>query len=132
MLESSLEEIGQKYNELDADKTNERDKILLDRYSKETERLKILAPTMPVQLSAIIAAQFGMDVVHEQQEQQQGATQPQEGGAVQPEPQPMPQEAPVPMQEAAPEVPPDMPQEEPMAMQDAIAEQPMPSEGMPQ
>lgn len=131
MLESSLEEIGQKYNELDANKTNERDKILLDRYSKETERLKILAPTMPVQLSAIIAAQFGMDVVHEQQEQQ-GATQPQEGGAVQPEPEPMPQEAAVPMQEAAPEVPPDMPQEEPVAAQDAIAEQSVPAEVVPQ
>lgn len=130
MLEASLEEIGQKYNELDADKTNERDKILLDRYSKETERLKILAPTMPVQLSAIIAAQFGMDVVHEQQEQ--AATQPQEGGALQPDPPPMPQEESVPMQETAPEVPADLPQEEPMAVQDAIAEQPVPAEVVPQ
>lgn len=78
MLESSLEEIGQKYNELDADKSNERDKIRLDRYSKETERLKLIYPSMPIQLSAIIAAQFGMDVVHEQQEQ--NAEQAKEGG----------------------------------------------------
>ena len=106
MLEASLEEIGQKYNELEADKSNDRDKILLDRYSKETERLKILAPTMPVQLSAIIAAQFGMDVVHEQQEQ--NAEQGQKGAtpvATPPEPPMAPEEpAPQEMQQPAPEM----------------------------
>lgn len=106
MLESSLEEIGQKYNELDADKSNERDKILLDRYSKETERLKILAPTMPVQLSAIIAAQFGMDVVHEQQEQ--NAEQGKEAGtapsAAPPEPPMQAEQVPEEMQQPEPEM----------------------------
>lgn len=114
MLEASLEEIGQKYNELDADKTNERDKILLDRYSKETERLKILAPTMPVQLSAIIAAQFGMDVVHEQQEQNE-----EQGQEV---------AAPVPPDDAAPPMPAEAPPEE---MQQTVPEmepQPMPEQ----
>jgi len=117
MLESSLEEIGQKYNELEANKTNERDKILLDRYSKETERLKILAPTMPVQLSAIIAAQFGMDVVHEQQEQ--NAEQGEEVGAPPPsaptEPTMQPEPAPEEMQQPAPEMEPKPMPEQPIA-----------------
>lgn len=114
MLESSLEEIGQKYNELDADKSNDRDKILLDRYSKETERLKILAPTMPVQLSAIIAAQFGMDVVHEQQEQ--NAEQGKEAGTP---PSAAPPESPM----QAEQVPEEMQQPEP-----EMEQQPMPGQ----
>lgn len=72
MLESSLEEIGQKYNELEADKKNEKDKILLERYGKETDRLKLIYPTMPKQLAVVIAANMGLDVIEEQQEEIQG------------------------------------------------------------
>jgi len=124
MLEASLEEIGQKYNELEADKSNERDKILLERYGKETDRLKLIYPTMPGQLAVVIAANMGLDVIEEQQEQMQGETiePPSVGAPVamqqpeMPEPEPAPQE----MQQPAPEMEPQPMPEQPIAPPEQI------------
>lgn len=91
MLESSLSEIGEKYNDLENQRENERQKLLLDRYKAETERLKLIYPTMPHGLSQVIAQEFGLDLIAEQQaENQQQA--PIAGPEPMTEPMPEPME----------------------------------------
>lgn len=66
MLEASLQEIGEKYNTLEAGHDIELQKLTIDRYKAETERLKLIYPTMPAQMSQILAAEFGLDMIAEQ------------------------------------------------------------------
>lgn len=121
MLETSLQELGEKYNQLEADRSvdeakikQDNDKILLDRYSKETDRLKLIYPTMPQQLAVVIAANMGLDVIAEQQEDgQQGQEQeppiaPVEPPMLAPQPEMDGSEAP-PMQPEVPEMAPEAP-----------------------
>lgn len=126
MLESSLQELGEKYNQLEADRSvdeakvkQENDKILLDRYSKETDRLKLIYPTMPQQLAVVIAANMGLDVIAEQQEDGQQMPAPP---AAPVEPPIMPPQ-PEPMQPEVPEMAPEAPIQE---------DQPLAPEMMPQ
>jgi len=120
MLESSLKEIGDKYNELHDSRDIENQKLLLDRYSKETERLKLIYPTLPIQLSAIIAQQFGMDVVHEQQEMDAGDEQGEQSQQDIPDdmPQEAPPEAPMPLPEPQPDMQQPMPDMAPQTAPD--------------
>ena len=129
MLESSLQELGEKYNQLEADRSvdeakikQDNDKILLDRYSKETDRLKLIYPTMPQQLAVVIAANMGLDVIAEQQEdgQQPPQVPPVEPPVAPPPPEPMAQP---PMPQEVPEMAPEAPIQE---------EQPLAPEMMPQ
>jgi hypothetical protein len=63
--QAQLQTLGQEYNQLHGDKDGERQKLLLDRYRAETERLKIIYPTMPGQISQVIAQEFGLNLVNE-------------------------------------------------------------------
>lgn len=66
MLEESLKEIGDKYNELHDSNQIDQAKLLLDRYGKETERLKLIYPTMPEAIANTIATEFGVEIINEQ------------------------------------------------------------------
>jgi hypothetical protein len=138
MLEESMKELGDKYNELHAGAELERQKLLLDRYRAETERLKLIYPTMPMQLGQVIAQEFGLNLIAEQREE---AQQEAAGGAqaepAEQEPQPMPQapmQPPMPPQAPMPPPPdPQMLQQPPEQPADAGFFPPEPpQEGMPQ
>lgn len=64
-MEGQMQELGQQYNQLHDDKKQEADKLLLDRYRAETDRLKVIYPQMPQQISQVIAREFGFDLVAE-------------------------------------------------------------------
>ncbi|WP_035819845.1 portal protein [Janthinobacterium sp. RA13] len=66
MLEASLKEIGEKYNDLSDSKEVDNQKLLLDRYRAETDRLKLIYPTMPAQIAQVLAQEFGIELVIEQ------------------------------------------------------------------
>ena len=79
MLEKSLQEIGEKYNDLDDSREIDRQNLLLDRYRAETDRLKLIYPTMPTQIAKVLAKEFGLDLIAEQQQEalgQQKGVQP--------------------------------------------------------
>jgi hypothetical protein len=67
--------LGDKYNELHADAEGKREERLLKRYALETERLKIIAPIMPAQISQVIAQEFGLNLIAEQREEAQDDAQ---------------------------------------------------------
>lgn len=64
--QSQLQTLGQEYNQLHEDKDAARQQLLLDRYRAETDRLKIIYPTMPQQISQVIAQEFGLELINEQ------------------------------------------------------------------
>jgi len=68
-LETTLQDLGQKYNELSESREIEKRKLDLEIYKAHTDRLKLIYPTIPVQLSTAIARDFGMEVIAEQTEQ---------------------------------------------------------------
>lgn len=70
--------LGQEYNQLHDDKDQERQKLLLDRYRAETDRLKIIYATMPQQISQVIAQEFGLQLVNEQPLMPDGGAPPPE------------------------------------------------------
>jgi len=69
-LQGQLQTLGQEYNQLHDEKDSGRQQLLLDRYRAETERLKIVYPTMPQQISQVIAQEFGLNLVVEPQLEQ--------------------------------------------------------------
>lgn len=107
MLEETVKELGEKYNEAVDSKKVETDKLLLDRYRAETERLKLIYPTMPQQLAQVIAQGFGLDLIAEQHQEnvQEGASgtataqMPGEGPQAMAAPPPEPPPEPEPVQE---------------------------------
>ena len=97
-LQGQMQALGAEFNQMHDDKDQERQKLLLERYKAETARLQIIYPTMPVQLSQVIANEFGLDLVAEQREEMQQEGTPQDDGGAEPQP---PQAAPTePAQEA--------------------------------
>lgn len=60
--QGQLQALGQEFNKLHDDKSAEQDKLLLERYKAETDRLKIIYPAMPQQLSQVIASEFGLQL----------------------------------------------------------------------
>jgi len=67
MLEASLQEIGEKYNELEDARDIELQKLTIERYKAETARLQQIIPFMPQQMAVTLAAEFGFDMTVEQQ-----------------------------------------------------------------
>lgn len=63
--QGQLQELGQKYNLLHDAKGVETQKLRLDSYRAETDRLKILVDQMPQQVSQAIAQEFGIDLASE-------------------------------------------------------------------
>ena len=63
--EAQLQELGQKYNQMHESKGIEHQKLRLDSYRAETDRLKIVFPQMPFQISQAIAQEFGLDIANE-------------------------------------------------------------------
>lgn len=110
-MEKALQELGEKFNELHAGAEDKRESRLLDRYKAETERLKLIYPTMPVQIAQVIAQEFGLELIAEQREEnanEASGNEPAEGeSAMQP-----PTEAPNEQAEPQPETeePPGMPE----------------------
>jgi len=64
-MQGQLQTLGQEYNQLHDEKDGERQQRLLDRYRAETDRLKIIYPTMPQQIAQVIAQEFGLELVNE-------------------------------------------------------------------
>lgn len=62
-LQGQLQALGEEYNQAVADKDMDRQKILIDRYKAETDRLKLIFPSMPVELANALAAEFGIQAV---------------------------------------------------------------------
>jgi len=62
--QAQLQALGAEYNKAVESKDNDAQKILTDKYKAETERLKIIAPTLGPQLAAAIAAEFGIQVLN--------------------------------------------------------------------
>lgn len=58
-----LQKLGEEYNALENSKQIDSDKVLIDRYKAETERLKIMAPGLGPQLAQILAQEFGLQVI---------------------------------------------------------------------
>ncbi len=63
--QAQLQELGSKYNQLHDAKGVETQKLRLDSYRAETDRLKILVGQMPQQVSQAIAQEFGLDLASE-------------------------------------------------------------------
>ena len=80
MLKETAQELGEKFNELDADAEGKREERLLKRYSLESARLQIILPYMPQAVVQTIAAEFGIDMIDEQQQAnaEEGAEPPPE------------------------------------------------------
>lgn len=107
MLEGSLKEVGDKYNELHAGAEDKRQSRLLDRYKAETERLKLIYPTMPVQIAQIIAQEFGLDLIEEQRTEDARDA----GGSTLEEVAPLAQPQEIPPEPAPPEPDAEQPQQ---------------------
>lgn len=88
MLEASLQELGEKFNEAAETRDLELQKLTIERYKAETARLQQIIPFMPQQMAVTLAAEFGFDMTVEQQ---------QEGGEA-----PAQEAEPPPEQESAP------------------------------
>lgn len=107
MLKETAQELGEKFNKLDADDEGKREERLLKRYSLESARLQIILPYMPQAVVQTIAAEFGIDMIDEQQQEnaEEGAEPPPEAMSAPPEPEMMAEPPPEPMME--PEQPAD-------------------------
>jgi len=64
--QAQLQDLGQKYNDLHDDKGAEARKLEIDAYKAETERLKVIYPTVPLQVAQEIGREFGLSLVAEQ------------------------------------------------------------------
>ncbi|GAA0809511.1 portal protein [Cupriavidus gilardii] len=62
-MQGQLATLGQEYNKLAEGKDLDRQKLLIDRYKAETERLKLIYPTMPVPIANEIAADMGLQAM---------------------------------------------------------------------
>lgn len=63
--QAQLHALGEQYNQLHDGKEGEQQKLYLDQYRAETERLKIIYPQMPRQIAQVIAHDFGLELVDE-------------------------------------------------------------------
>jgi len=63
--EAQLQDLGQKYNELHDSKGTEAAKLRVDEYRAQTERLKVIYPALPGQVSMAIGQEFGIDLLSE-------------------------------------------------------------------
>lgn len=61
-LEQSLQELGEKYNALDADRDEAMQKLRVEAYKAQTERLKLLTPFLTPQAAMQLAAEIGIDI----------------------------------------------------------------------
>lgn len=95
--EAQLQELGSKYNQLHDAKGVETQKLHLDSYRAETDRLKILVGQMPQQIAQAIAQEFGLDLAAEPPLQSTGpgqaAAPPLEAGPAAPQPEENPPSA---------------------------------------
>lgn len=114
MLEQSLQELGEKYNALEHGHEVDMDKLKVDAYKAQTERLKLLVPFLTPEAAMQLANELGLDLSispditpNEQQAQPGGAEQSPEAMPA-PEPRPM-EQAPPEMAEQPPEMPPEQP-----------------------
>lgn len=124
-MEKALSDLGDKYNELDANAQAEAEKRRIDAYKAQTERIKAILPFMPATAVAQIADELGLDIANDpelvpgapqveerMQEMQEPLPEEQEQpGQAEPMQQEMPQEAaePMPEQMEAPGQPEPMP-----------------------
>lgn len=65
MLEESLKEIGEKYNELHNSTEADREQRQLDAYGKTTDRLKVLSPFLTPEMAMQLAENIGLDVAND-------------------------------------------------------------------
>lgn len=121
MLEQALQELGEKFNALEHGREVDMDKLKVDAYKAQTERMKLLVPFLTPEAAMQMANELGLDLMvspditpNEPEAQPEGMEQPQEA---------MPPEQ---MQEAPPkpEMMPEPPEE--MMME---PEQPAPEAG---
>lgn len=61
--QAQLQALGKEYNDAVESKDVDQQKLLIDRYKAETERLKLIFPSMPVELANELAAEFGLQAV---------------------------------------------------------------------
>lgn len=97
MLEQSLQELGEKYNELSGARDVDMDKLKIDAYKAQTERLKLLTPFLTPQAAMQLAAEIGIDIT------QSPDITPSEPPMTAPETEPTPEEIPPEMIEEAPQ-----------------------------
>lgn len=62
--QAQLQALGKEFNDLSQDKDLDRQKVLVDRYKAETERLKIIAPSLGPEFSKVLAEEFGIQVIN--------------------------------------------------------------------
>lgn len=63
MLEQSMQELGEKFNELDAGHDIDMQKLRVDAYKAQTERLKLLAPFLTPDAAMQLANELGLDLM---------------------------------------------------------------------
>lgn len=135
MLEQSLQEVGEKYNELHAEAEAKREERLLKAYDATTKRLQILAPYLTPQMIMHLAENIGLDVANDPDlslmaakvATTNGPQAQQEGAGGEEIPPPMPE------QDMTPETPPEPEMMQPEQPADAGFFTPeQPQEGMPQ
>lgn len=62
--QAQLQALGKEFNEISEDKDLDRQKVLIDRYKAETERLKVIAPSLGPEFSKVLAEEFGIQVIN--------------------------------------------------------------------
>jgi hypothetical protein len=75
MLEGSLKEVGDKFNELHAEAEAKREERLLKAYDSTTKRLTLLAPYLTPQMMQQLAENIGLDVANDPDLSQMAAMQ---------------------------------------------------------
>ncbi len=63
MLEQSLQELGEKYNEADAGRDEAMQKLRVDAYKAQTERMKLLVPFLTPDAAMQLANELGLDLM---------------------------------------------------------------------
>jgi hypothetical protein len=62
-MQQMIQQLQGQLQALGAEKKAENDKLLIDRYAKETDRLKLLLPMLGPDVAAQLAAEFGLQVI---------------------------------------------------------------------
>jgi hypothetical protein len=62
-MEGQLKALGAEYNKMEEDRESEREQRLIDRYKAETERLKLLLPSLGPVTKQALAQEFGVQVL---------------------------------------------------------------------